>query len=107
MLGRKGVILQGSAIGPERRIYDGFAAPDIQEIRLFVDDRLVARAELTEPWTPAAPGAEPVRFWVAIDETDIDVGDDGVQQDEMHLLPTTPRIEAEFTNGKVIEVGTP
>lgn len=107
-LARKGAILQGSTIGPERRIYDGFAAADVHEVRLFVNDRQVARAELTDPWTPAIAGAEPLRFWVAIDETDIDVGDDGVQQDEIDLLPTAPPdLEVEFSDGRVIERETP
>ncbi len=101
------MILHQSTIAAHR-IYVGFAATNVRDIRVFAGDRQLASATLTDPWTPAAPGAQPLRFWVAVDETDIDVGGDGVQMDERDLLPVAPpRIEATTSAGKVIKVRSP
>jgi hypothetical protein len=55
------------------------------------------------------PGAEPLRLFIAINETDIDVGGDGVQMDEGHLLTAerVRRIEAELDDGSVVEIKSP
>jgi hypothetical protein len=55
---------------------------------------------MTPPWTPQAPGARALRLVVAIDERDIDVGRDGVQDDELRLLDTPfPKLELTYADG--------
>ncbi|MEA2456867.1 MAG: hypothetical protein QOI45_3129, partial [Thermoleophilaceae bacterium] len=62
-------------------------------------------ARLTRPWRPRAAGGEPQRFFIAVDERDIDVGVDGVQSDEIDLIsPRPPRLELEYSDGHVREV---
>jgi hypothetical protein len=107
-LSRRTAILGGSEHGPERRIYDGFAAGDVVALRLLMEDGATVEARLTPPWTPDAPGAEPLRLFVAVDERDIDVGDDGVQLNEGDLLMRFPdRGEAEMSDGRTVEVRVP
>lgn len=108
MLSRRTVYCCGSEHGPDRRIYDGLAAGDVVALHLLMDDGATVEAKLTPPWTPAAPGAEPLRLFVAVDERDIDVGGDGVQLDEGDSIMRFPdRIEAELNNGRTVEVRTP
>jgi hypothetical protein len=108
ILSRRTAICCGSEHGPTRRIYDGFAAGDVVAMRFLMEDGATVDARLTPPWTPDAPGAEPLRLFVAVDERDIDVGGDGVQMDEIELI-TGPRyrIEADLSDGRTVEVDTP
>lgn len=108
MLSRRTVYCCASEHGPERRIYDGFAAGDVVALRFLMDDGATVEAKLTPPWTPDAPGAEPLRLFVAVDERDIDVGDDGVQLDEGKLIMGPHyRVEAELSDGRRVEVRPP
>jgi hypothetical protein len=108
MLSRRTATLQGSEHGPERRIYDGFAAGDVVALRFVMDDGATVEAKLTPPWTPDAPGAEPLRLFVAVDERDIDVGGDGVQMGEDDLIMRFPeRAEAELSDGRTVDVRVP
>jgi hypothetical protein len=108
MLSRRTAILGGSEHGPERRIYDGFAAGDVVALRLLMEDGATVEAKLTPPWTPDAPGAEPLRLFVAVDERDIDVGGDGVQLDEGNLIMGPRyRVEAELSDGRTVDVRAP
>jgi len=55
---------------------------------------------ITRPWTPHARGARALKLVVVIDDRNIDVGGDGVQQDEMYLLDAPlPRLELTYANG--------
>jgi hypothetical protein len=66
------------------------------------------RVGLSPPWRPAAPGAEPLRHWVVVDQKDIDVGGDGVQMDEIDLISVPPpRLEVRLAGGEVKEVRPP
>jgi hypothetical protein len=108
MLSRRTAYCCGSEHGPERRIYDGLAAGDVVALRLLMDDGATVEAKLTPPWTPDAPGAEPLRLFVAVDERDIDVGGDGVQLDEGDLIMRFPdRAEADLKDGRTVEVRLP
>jgi hypothetical protein len=108
MLSRRTAISMGSEHGPERRIYDGFAAGDVVALRFLMDDGATVEARLTPPWTPDAPGAEPLRLFVAVDERDIDVGGDGVQMHEGDLIMRWPRrAEAELSDGRTVDVRLP
>jgi hypothetical protein len=108
MLSRRTVYCCASEHGPERRIYDGFAAGDVVALRLLMEDGATVEAKLTPPWTPAAPGAEPLRLFVAVDERDIDVGGDGVQMDESHLIMGGRfRMEATLRDGRTVAVRSP
>jgi hypothetical protein len=108
MLSRRTVYCCASEHGPERRIYDGFAAGDVVALRFLMDDGAIVEAKLTPPWTPDAPGAEPLRLFVVVDERDIDIGDDGVQPDEGRLIMGPDyRIEAELSDGRTVDVRTP
>jgi hypothetical protein len=108
MLSRRTAYCCSSEHGPDRRIYDGLAAGDVVALRLLMDDGTTVEAKLTPPWTPDAPGAEPMRVFVAVDERDIDVGDDGVQEDEIELIHGPRyRIEADLRDGRTVEVRGP
>ena len=108
MLSRRTVYCCGSEHGPHRRIYDGLAAGNVVALRLLMDDGATVEAKLTPPWTPDAPGAEPLRLFVAVDERDIDVGGDGVQLDEGDLIMRFPgRAEAELSDGRTVDVRLP
>jgi hypothetical protein len=107
-LSRRTAILGGSEHGPARRIYDGFAAGDAVALRVVMEDGAPVEANLTPPWTPDAPGAEPLRLFVAVDERDIDVGGDGVQLDEGNLIMRFPvGAEAELSDGRTVDVPVP
>jgi hypothetical protein len=103
-LERRGVVLTGMSGSPDDRTYSGHAAGDVVAVRLLLPGGPV-EAELTKPWTPRAPGGEPQRFFVGVDERDVDVGGDGVQDDEMALIsPRPPRLELEYADGEVRKV---
>jgi hypothetical protein len=108
ILARRTAICCGSEHGPERRIYDGFAAGEVVSLRFLMEDGATVEAKLTPPWTPDAPGAEPLRLFVAVDERDVDVGGDGVQMDETDLIMGPHyRVEAELRDGRTVDVRTP
>ena len=100
----RGVVLTGMSGGPDSRTYTGHAAGDVVAVRLLLPGGPVD-ARLTGPWTPRAPGGKPQRFFVAVDARDVDVGGDGVQEDEIDLIsPRPPRLELEYADGRVVEV---
>jgi len=106
-LERRKIIWNGSALGPDHRVFDGYADADVEEIRVVGEDHPM-RADLSPPWTPAAPGAEPLRHWVVVDQKNIDVGGDGVQTDEIDLISMPPpRLEVRLAGGGVREVRPP
>ena len=108
MLSKRTAYCCASEHGPDRRIYDGLAAGNVVALRLLMDDGATVEAKLTPPWTPDAPGAEPLRVFVAVDERDIGVGGDGVQLDEGDLIMRFPaRAEAELSDGRTVEVRVP
>ena len=96
-----------SSNGPDRRIYDGFAAGDVVALHFHMDDGATFDAKLTPKWTPDVPGAEPLRIFVAVDERDIDVGDDGVQLDDLERFHQRYRVEAELEDGRTVPIRTP
>jgi hypothetical protein len=103
-LERRGVVLTGMSGSPRDRTYSGHAAADVVAVRLLLPGGPV-EARLTRPWRPRAAGGEPQRFFIAVDERDIDVGVDGVQSDEIDLIsPRPPRLELEYSDGHVREV---
>jgi hypothetical protein len=108
ILAARTAICCSSVHGPERRVYDGFAAGNVVALRFVFEDGATVKARLTPPWTPQVPGASPVRVFAAVDERDVDVGDDGVQVDEIRLI-TGPRyrVEADLRNGRTVEVDSP
>jgi hypothetical protein len=104
MLSRRTVYCCAWEEGPERRIYDGLTDGDVVALRFLMEDGAVVKARLSPPWTPPARGGEPLRLFVAVDERDIDVGGDGVQLGESHLLMGLPeRFEAELANGRTVD----
>ena len=108
MLSKRTAYCCASEHGPDRRIYDGLAAGNVVALRLLMDDGATVEAKLTPPWTPDAPGAEPLRLFVAVDERDIDVGGDGVQLDEGDSIMRFPgRAEAELSDGRTVDVRLP
>jgi hypothetical protein len=53
--------------------------------------------KMSPPWRPPASGASSLRLLVVIDETNIDVGGDGVQPSEMDaLMQPMPELEAVY-----------
>src|SRR5829696_694724 len=102
MLDRRGVVCCSLAAGSDNRTYEGHADADVVAIRFLVPGGPV-EARLTKPWTPTVPGGQPERYFVATDERDIDVGGDGIQMDEMDLIPIEiPRLELEYADGRVV-----
>ena len=98
----------GLVASPEHRIYDGLAAGDVVSLRFLPAGQDPIEARLTPPWRPDVPGAEPLRLFVAVNERDIEVGDDGVQLDEGHLLTAERyRVEATLRDRRTVEVRTP
>jgi hypothetical protein len=107
-LDAKTAICCGLVASPEHRIYDGLADGDVVSLRFIPAGQDSIEARLTRPWTPDVPGAEPLRLFVAVNERDIDVGGDGVQIDEGHLLTGERyRVEATLRGGRTVEVRTP
>jgi hypothetical protein len=103
-LDREGIVWSASTLGPDRRVFSGYADGDVDRIRVL-DDPQAADVQLTKPWTPKMPDAEALRFFVIVDERDIDVGDDGLQPDELHLVQAEfPPIEATYSDGHRIEI---
>jgi hypothetical protein len=91
-LQRRGPDLHGSTHGPEQRVFYGYADGAVRSVRVKGEGNWTVK--MSEPWTPEVAGARPLRLLVVIDDRDIDVGDDGVQTDEMHaLMPLTPELE--------------
>jgi hypothetical protein len=107
ILTKKRATLVGSSHGADFRIYEGFAAGDVVAVRFHMEDGATVDAKLTPPWTPDAHGAEPLRLFVAIDERDIDVGEDGVQIGESELLHPRYRVEAELRDGTTVPIQAP
>jgi hypothetical protein len=92
-LGRRGAVLHGSAHGPEQRVWWGYADGSVESVRVSASagEWIV---KMSPPWRPPATGARPLRLLVIIDGADIDVGDDGVQMDEMdRLMQPMPELE--------------
>lgn len=104
-LSKRTAICCESSNSTDRRIYDGFAAGEVVALRFHMEDGATLDAKLTPEWTPEAPGAEPLRLFVAVDERDIDVGANGaVQPDELNLRY---RVEAELRDGRTVQIQTP
>jgi hypothetical protein len=107
-LDAKTAICCGLMASPEHRIYDGLAAGEVVSLRFLAAGQDPIEATLTPPWKPDVPGAEPLRVFVAVNERNIDVGDDGVQMDEGNLLiEERYRVEATLRDGRTVEVRTP
>jgi hypothetical protein len=95
---RRGAVWFGSSHGPEQRTYQLIVAGEVESVRPLGEGDW--KVPMTPPWTPEAPGARPLRLVVAIDDADIDVGGDGLQQDEIHLLETGfPKLELTYADG--------
>ena len=108
MLSKRTAYCCASEHGPDRRIYDGLTDSDVVAVRFLMEDGAVVKARLTPPWTPPARGGEPLRLFVVVDERDIDVGGDGVQDDEVHLIHGGRfRIEATLRDGRTVAVRSP
>jgi hypothetical protein len=96
---RRGAVWYGSSHGPEQRTYNLLVGGEVESVRPLGEGDW--RVLMTPPWTPQAPDARALRLVVVSDERDIDVGGDGVQEDEMHLLHTDyPRLELTDANGR-------
>jgi hypothetical protein len=103
-LDRNGVAWSSAALGAERRVFSGYANADIEGIRVLGEAR-GANVELTKPWRPRAPSAEALRFFVIVDERDIDVGDDGLQPDELPLIEADfPPIAVTYSDGRSVKI---
>jgi hypothetical protein len=92
-LERRGTVLHGSSHGPEQRVWWGYADGSVESVRVSASagEWIV---KMSPPWRPPATGARPLRLLVIIDGADIDVGDDGVQMDEMdRLMQPMPELE--------------
>jgi hypothetical protein len=96
-----------SSNGPDRRIYDGFATGDVVALHFYMENGATFDAKLTPKWTPDVPGAAPLRIFVAVDERDIDVGNDGVQLDDLERFHQRYRVEAELDDGRTVQIRTP
>lgn len=96
---RRGAVWYGSSHGPEQRTYQLLVGGEVESVRaLGAGDW---RVLMTPPWTPHAPGARALRLLVVSDEKDIDVGGDGLQEDEFHLLETGfPKLELTDAGGR-------
>lgn len=104
LLDRNGVRWAGSSHGAERRIYHGFADGDVERIRVL-DEAADAEVRITKPWTPSTEGGQALRLFVVIDERDIDVGGDGVQEDEIGLISTPiPTLEVTYADGRTEKI---
>ena len=67
-----------------------------------------AEVRITKPWTPRTEGGQALRFFVVVDERDIDVGGDGVQKDEINLIMTSiPPIEVTYADGRTEKIEAP
>ena len=98
-LDRRKVVWNGLAAGADNRVFDGYADGDVAAIRV-ADGGDSITVKLSPPWTPRTAGAEPMRHFVVIDEADLDVGDDGVQTDETHLIaPPFPPLVVTLSDG--------
>ena len=86
---RRGASWHGSSYGPDRRTFELRVAGEVDEIRPLGQGDW--RILMTPPWTPAAPGARPLRLAVAIDDEDIefDIGARG----------SLPRLELAYPDG--------
>jgi hypothetical protein len=63
---------------------------------------------MTKPWTPRTEGGEALRFFVVVDERDIDVGADGLQEDELHLISSAlPTLEVTYADGRTEKFEAP
>jgi hypothetical protein len=100
----KEAICCGSTPSPDHRIHHGLAAADVVALRFYMENGATLEARLTPAWSPTIPGARPLRMFVAVDERDIDVGSDGVQLDEPHLLFSRYRMEAKLRDGDTVTV---
>jgi hypothetical protein len=106
-LDRRGVVWSGSSHGPERQTYNGYADGDVTSMRVL-GEAAGAEVRMTKPWRPRTEGAEALRFFVVIDERDIDVGDDGVQLDEADLIMRPlPAIEVTYADGRRERIEAP
>jgi hypothetical protein len=106
-LDRKGVVWSGSSHGPERRTYNGYADGDVESIRVL-GEAAGGEVRMTKPWTPSTEGGQALRLFVVIDERDIDVGGDGVQEDEINLIMTSiPTIEVTYADGCAEKIDAP
>lgn len=95
---RRGASWHGSSHGPDQRTYQLLVAGEVEEIRPLGpgDWRIL----MTPPWTPGAPGARPLRLVAAIDDEDIDVGEDGLQPGKLGLLDSAlPRLQLVYADG--------
>jgi hypothetical protein len=106
-LDRKGVVWSGSSHGPERQTYTGYADGDVTSIRVL-GEAAGAEVRMTKRWTPRTEGGQALRLVVVVDERDIDVGGDGVQQDEIDLIMApTPAFEVTYADGRTEKVEWP
>lgn len=95
---RKGASWHAYSSGPDSRTFELLVAGEVNEIRPLGQGDW--RILMTPPWTPEAPSARPLRLAVAIDDEDIDVGEDGLQPGELGLLAAPfPRLELVYADG--------
>jgi hypothetical protein len=87
-LERRGTILEGSSHGPEQRVYWGYADGTVESVRVKGPGDWIVK--MSPPWTPPVAGGRPLRVLVVIDERDIDVGDDGLQPNELSKVEGLP-----------------
>jgi hypothetical protein len=95
---RRGASWHGSSYGPDQRTYQLLVAGEVEDIRPLGpgDWRIL----MTPRWTPSAPGARPLRLVAAIDDADIDVGEDGLQPGEVGLVDgVRPRLKLVYADG--------
>jgi hypothetical protein len=98
-LSRHGVVWSASTLGPRRRVYSGYADGSVVGVHYLGDSREVS-VEMTDAWKPDAPGAEPLRFLVLIDESDVDLGQDGVQPGDIGQIPMDfPPVRVVYADG--------
>jgi hypothetical protein len=84
-----------------------YADADVESIRVL-GEAAGAEVRMTKPWTPRTEGGQALRLFVVIDERDIDVGGDGLQEDELGLISTpTPAIEVTYADGRTETIEAP
>jgi hypothetical protein len=106
-LDRNRVVWSAWTEGAERRVFSGYADGDVDGVRVL-GEMAGAEVRITEPWTPRVDGAQELRFFVVIDERDIDVGNDGVQLHEMDLIQSFfPPVELTYADGRTEKIEAP
>jgi len=97
------VLVMGTFVGDTAVIVHGYVAEDVESIEVRGPDGPLD-VQLTDSWTPDAPGAEPLRVFAAVGR--FDSGADGLHADEADRVmnPRKYTWRAEFRDGRIVEI---